>query len=706
MAKIAKTQLKNHAVNILLHGIIGSLLGFLFFHPASRIFHELITTQSSFSFKQIILDCLSSQHFPLGIFFAVLGLFFGVVHGLYSYYVTGLLQRIKLSSEKETINAAYEQIFQKPATVRPSASVATYNHQDGRISDWVKGKPASLGYAVGNAKLFNDAEEFYSFFEKYIDHKYSLPEFELAIKRTADQIVSLKKQSLHKLGEDAAMIFDAHLAILKDKAFVGPIANLVKKGEGVPQAMLDVTKSYIEIFDKGYLQDRVQDVKDIVFRIMRNLTGEECSKGFAGCIVVAHELFPSNILQMAAEGVSGIILFSGGINSHNSILARSLHVPLVIVDAPESAEKIVGSRVLIDAQNGDVCINPTNKIIESVKIKYQKNLTSGLEIQTDANQPTITKDGIHIGLMANINLLSELESSTMQYSEGIGLCRTELLFVNYRQIPTEEEQYRVYRTVVEQARDKVVTFRTFDLGGDKNFWNIAGISSENPLLGIKSIRLSLRNRNLFIQQIRAILKAASNSKTRIMFPMISSVDEFEEAKRVVTECIEKLRKEGKTFNDYVEVGIMLEVPSVLEIINELSEGADFLSLGTNDFVQYLLAADRNRSELDDFYLPHHPSVLRSIKHIVDAASKKEKPLCVCGDMAHESNYIPYLLGIGIRQLSVEPIYLAEVRKIISETSIEDAQEMAQEILGQSNIAAIYSMLLNKNNISRRRISIR
>jgi len=294
--------------------------------------------------------------------------------------------------------------------------------------------------------------------------------------------------------------------------------------------------------------------------------------------------------------------------------------------------------------------------------------------------------------LANINLLSELESPFMQYSQGVGLYRTEFSFINYRNVPTEEEQFFVYSTVVARAHGKPVTFRTFDLGGDKNFWNIAGGHLQNPLLGIRSTRLLLRHKDLFAAQIRAILRATDHCKARIMFPMMWSIEEYRQAKEVVYDCIQTLGREGKPCNDEIEIGMMLEVPSVLEIIDELSEEADFLSLGTNDLIQYLLAADRTSSELAGFYLPYHPSILRSIKRLADAAVKNGKPLSVCGDMAHEAKYIQYLLGVGVRELSVEPIYLDDIRKVISQTRIPDSERMVRELMPQSDMAAIRVVL--------------
>lgn len=402
-------------------------------------------------------------------------------------------------------------------------------------------------------------------------------------------------------------------------------------------------------------------------------------------------MFPSDLLQLALEGASGIVLLSGGLNSHVVILARSLGLPLVIAEAEMPVQTFAQSRLLIDGSTGGIHVNPAETTVESMRAKHEAQVMPESEATASFHEPPRTRDGTPVKVKANLNVPTGLNELTMRGSEGVGLCRTEFAFVGFRHAPTEEEQYRVYSDIVERAPRHNVTFRTFDLGGDKAFWGMAG-GGENPLLGIKSTRFLLRNRDVLVPQLKALLRATCDVPTKIMFPMISSTEEFLEARQAVLECLDALRNEGLPCSNDIRIGPMIETPAALEIIDELCQEADFLSLGTNDLVQYLLAADRSRGELAEFCVPHHPAVLRAIKRIAAAAASHEKPLGVCGDMAHESLYLPYLFGVGIRELSVEPSYIHQVRAGINDIDIGEAEDMATRVLRESDIAIIETLL--------------
>jgi phosphotransferase system enzyme I (PtsP) len=379
-------------------------------------------------------------------------------------------------------------------------------------------------------------------------------------------------------------------------------------------------------------------------------------------------------------------------NSHVVILARSLGLPLVIIaEAEMPAQAFAQSGLLIDGSTGEIHVNPAEATVESMKAKHKaQDLPEG-EASASFHEPPRTRDGAPVRVKANLNVPTGLDGPMIRASEGVGLCRTEFAFVGFRHAPTEDEQYRVYRDIVEKTPGRDVTFRAFDLGGDKAFWGMAG-GGENPLLGIKSTRLLLRNREVLRPQLRALLRATSDVPAKIMFPMISSIEEFHEARQAVHECLDALRNEGLPCSADVRIGLMIETPAALEIVDELCQQADFLSLGTNDLVQYLLAADRSRGELAEYSVPHHPAVLRAIKRIATAATEHGSPLCVCGDMAHESLYLPYLLGVGIRELSVEPSYIPQVRAGIKETDIGEAEDLAARVLRESDIAIIETLL--------------
>jgi phosphotransferase system enzyme I (PtsP) len=681
-----------HAVRLLLHGVAGGILGFLFFHPASRVFHALLS-EGGFSLTQTFATCFSSQHLPLAMYFGLLGFAFGLLQGIYSQHLGRLAHGMRRLSGEASLTLAYERIFRAPAHAQ--LPTATTEARPGRAKSMVvRGKGASSGYAAGPAKLFNVAAEFASFFEAHVTDIYSVSQFEDAVAATVEQIGTLGQHARQRLGDGVAMIFDAQIMLLQDPAFAGSIEEMVRRGEPAAKAILDVTTRHVDTLSKSgnaYLQDKAQDLKDIGLRLLHNLTGEDRGTGFADRIVVAPDLFPSDLLQLTLEGALGIVLLSGGMNSHVVILARSLGLPLVIAEVETPVEALAQSRLLIDGSNGELHVNPAETAVESMKDKHEAQVIRGGEATASFHEPPRTRDGTPISVKANLNVPTGLDEPTMRGSEGVGLCRTEFAFVGFRQAPTEEEQYRVYRDIAEKAPRQDVTFRAFDLGGDKAFWGMAG-GGENPLLGVKSTRLLLRNRDVLVPQLRALLRATSDVPTKIMFPMISSMEEFLEARQAVRECLDALRNEGISCNGDIQIGLMIETPAALMMIDELCEQADFLSLGTNDLVQYLLAADRSKGELAEYSVPHHPAVLRAIKRIAAAATEHGTPLCVCGDMAHESSYLPYLLGVGIRELSVEPSYIPQVRTGINATDIGEAEDMATRIHRESDIAIIETLL--------------
>jgi len=556
---------------------------------------------------------------------------------------------------------------------------------------YIQGKVASEGFALGQVTILDKEEYFELFEQKDFKGSYTLKDFSQAVKMTEEQLETLQKRVEQKLSDVASLIFTAHLLILKDKEFTGRMEKLIKAGEAPPDALIKVVKKYLKLFSLNpnpYIQEKVYDLKDLSLRLMGNLVSEKKELStYSGRIVVTRELFPSDILKMSSENVRGIILATGGVTSHLSILARSLQIPMVISDSSELLKIPQKTKILLDAEVGNIYINPSEEIVLSfkdrndarAKLKKQKHKVKDI---------TKTKDGTRVKLLANINLLSDLKLAQELHVEGVGLYRTEFPFLIRSNFPSEEEQFVVYRKLVEGMQGKMVTFRTLDIGGDKVLSYYQNTKEENPFLGMRSIRFSLKNRDIFIQQIRAMLRAGLGADIKIMFPMISSLDEFLEARLVVVECKEALQKEQILHNEKPKIGMMVEIPSVVSIIDELAQEADFFSIGTNDFIQYMLAVDRTNEKVADFYLPHHPAVLRSIKKIVDAAYQHDIGLSICGDMAHDTKYLPFLLGIGIRVLSLNPIYLPKMQAAIAKISIKEASRMAETLLSQKKVADI------------------
>ncbi len=555
---------------------------------------------------------------------------------------------------------------------------------------FLKGKAASRGYAYAKAALAVDTERFHELTGLTFWKKYGVADLKKALEKTEKELESLQKAVEEKLSDAASMIFTAHLLILKDKSFIAAMTVPVQKGKNAPDAVIAAGKKYIALFSASpnpYMREKALDIEDLVTRIIRNLAGKEAKlPKIRHRIVVATDLYPSDLLKLSSEGAKGIVLLSGGVTSHVSILARSLQLPMVIVNDPVASHIIDGDRILIDAEVGNIYINPAKDIVEEFKDCVDGQLL--VKTPPVMTQFTETKDGVRIKLMANINLLKDMEMLKQLSCDGIGLYRSEFPFIIRRNFPTEEEQFFVYRKLVEGAPTRDITFRTLDIGGDKipTYWEPA--KKENSFLGLRSIRFSLKHRDIFIQQIRAILRAGADCDLKIMFPMISSLEEFLEARGVVMECVAELDKLEGAFNNHPKIGMMVEVPAVVEIIDEFAQIADFFSIGTNDLVQYMLAVDRTNEEVANYYIPHHPAVLRAIKRIADAAKAGAKDLSVCGDMVNNARYLKFLIGCGIRTLSMNPIYLAENQKIISGIDVASAEALTIRLLAKGDIGTI------------------
>ncbi len=560
---------------------------------------------------------------------------------------------------------------------------------------FLKGKAASRGYAYAKAALAIDEERFHEIAGQTFEEKYGLTALRKALTKTEKELESLQKAVEANMSDTASMIFNAHLLILKDNGFISAMTTPVQKGKNAPDAVIAAARKYITLFQASpdpYMREKVHDIEDLVTRLIRNLAGREAKlPPVRGRIAVAADLYPSDLLKLSSEGVKGIVLLSGGATSHVSILARSLQIPMVIVNDPAADNISDDDRILIDAEIGNIFINPSKDIVREFKDRIGEQAAA--KSPPAMKQVTETKDGVRIKLMANINLLKDMELLGQLSCDGVGLYRSEFPFIIRKNFPTEEEQFFVYRKLVEGAPGKNVTFRTLDIGGDKmpSYW--APANKENSFLGLRSIRFSLRHQDIFTQQIRAILRAGVDCELKIMFPMIFSLEEFQQAREVVRDCMADLEKSGYDFNKSPQIGMMVEVPAVIEIIEEFARIVDFFSIGTNDLVQYMLAVDRTNDEVAEYYIPHHPAVLRAIKRVINAANAAGKDVSICGDMANKAGYLPFLIGCGIRNLSMNPIYLSENQKVIGEIDLKRAEELTLRLLAAGNINFIEKELL-------------
>jgi phosphotransferase system enzyme I (PtsP) len=562
---------------------------------------------------------------------------------------------------------------------------------------FIKGKVGVKGFAFAPASVLRGSHTLMLNGDCSVNFATSLDDFYKAVRKTDHQLKDLQNRCIERLPESAALIFSAHAMILKDPKFLDNMVQRIKNGMEPAMAVRAVAQEYIELFSSSshaYMREKVNDIKDLAGRILKNLVVSEGqdSDPREGQIVIAPELYPSDILKLVSENVQGIILVSGGITSHVTILSRSLQIPLIIADREELLDLPEKTPILIDAEIGNIYVNPSEEIVNRFENRNKLDKVAVSEM-IPSSAITKTSDGVRVVLLANINLLTELPRARNLKAEGIGLYRTEFPFLIRTTFPSEEEQYQIYRRLFDEMCGHTVTFRTLDIGGEKAVAYDDKPDEANPELGLKSIRFALEHKEIFEQQIRAILRAGEGAETlRIMFPMISSLDDFREARKRLLDCMNSLQREKLPHHNSPEIGTMIEVPSVLGIIGELAREADFFSIGTNDFVQYMLAVDRSNERVAQYYCHEHPSVLRGLARIVEAALSEGKDVSICGEMAHESKFIPFLLGVGIRSLSVDPHFLLTVRKTIENLSIANAESHARKLLAETTIQGVRNIL--------------
>jgi len=569
---------------------------------------------------------------------------------------------------------------------------------------FIRGQANATGVAQGLVRPSSRNRKALVFEEDRSGRSYTLTEFTAALEKTVSELKALQDKFSATLPESASLIFTAHFMMLKDKNFTGKMENRICSGENAVAVIQDIAKTYIRIFAASphvYMQEKAVDVEDLSIRLLANLTDARAGgSGGKGTIAVAKDLYPSDILKLVADGVRGIVLVGGGITSHVTILTRSLGLPLIITDDTRIVDLPPDTRLLLDGSQGNIFINPDEKTLALFATRARA------ETQAQGHpmsKTTLTLDGQRVRLLANINLLSEIRLATDLKAEGVGLYRTEFPFLIRSGFPSEDEQFLIYKRLIDQtASMAVTTIRTLDAGGEKTLSYAGAAKEANPVLGLRSIRFALKYREVFEAQIRAILRAAAGNRSiRLMFPLISSVDEFLEAKKVVTACARELEAEKIAHAPGIDIGMMIELPSVLPLIDEFADLADFFAVGTNDFVQYMIGADRANKLVADIYLPHHPAVNRGLKTISDAGKTHGIDVSVCGEMAHDPRYIPFLLGIGIQTLSVDPQFLALVQETVMGIRMDEAEGYAQRIIKETRITGVEKVMDTRPGIRKK-----
>lgn len=555
---------------------------------------------------------------------------------------------------------------------------------------FVKGEATVSGYALAPAAILRPVDPLGQDLPNEAFH-LSLGDFRKAMQKTVGQLNRLQDQLVQRLPESAALIFEAHHMILKDPRFSNQISKDIQAGLPAPEAVRKVARFFMDLFNNSpnaYIREKSQDIEDLARRLLFNLQRAPASgdSPVEDHIVVAAHLYPSDILKLASESVAGIVYVGGGITSHVAIIARSLNIPLMMTNNTDLLRLPEGIDLLMDADIGTLYVNPSMDIrnqFEQRNLARQKAWQKG----DDMLSQTHTRDGERVELFANINLLTELDLANDLKAEGVGLYRSEFPFIVRSAFPSEEEQRIVYARLFKAMRGKPVFVRTLDIGGDKVLPYLNIPKEDNPELGLRSIRFSLQYRDIFDQQLRAILRAGAHTeRLGIMFPMVSSIDEFQAARQAVKAALADLEAEGLDHHRHPDIGAMVETPALVHIMEEFARQADFLSIGTNDFIQYLLAVDRTNENVASYYQPHHPSVLRALARIVEIARHHETPISVCGEVAHQKDFIPFLIGIGIRRLSVDPQFLPVIQKEILNIDAGRAQAYAKRALTVSTLS--------------------
>lgn len=567
-----------------------------------------------------------------------------------------------------------------------------------------KGIGASPGIALGKALVLKEAELVIE--RKSIhDVQAEINKLEDAVKISKEELVKVKEKAFNELGEHEAQIFEAHLLVLEDPELLdSTIAKIQDEKVNAEYALNEVKETFVSLFesmDNEYMRERAADIKDVTNRILRHILGVkvvDLANLDEEVILVAHDLTPSDTATMNKKMVLGFLTDIGGRTSHTAIMARTLEIAAVVGLSSATETIKDGDFIVFNGTTGEVIVNPSEEVIENymdLKKEYEDYKES---LKLLKGQQTITLDGRHVELAGNIGSPKDVEGLINNDAEGVGLYRTEFLYMDKEDaFPTEEEQYEAYKAVLEGMNNKPIVIRTLDIGGDKELPYFDMEHEMNPFLGYRAIRICLDKTDIFKTQLRALYRASIHGKLRIMFPMISSLEELLKAKEVVNEVKEELTKEGIKYSDDVEVGMMIEIPSAAVISDILAKHVDFFSIGTNDLIQYTCAVDRMNQKISHLYNQFNPAVLRLIKMVIDNAHKEGKWVGMCGESAGDSNMIPILLGFGLDEFSMSPISILPSRKLINSLSYKEMQEFANEILSMGTSEEIKEYIDKKFN---------
>ena len=511
-----------------------------------------------------------------------------------------------------------------------------------------------------------------------------------ALAASIKDVELIKETALKNLGKEEAQVFDAHLMVLSDPELIGQVKDSITSNKvNAESALKEVTDMFISIFagmeDNPYMQERAADIRDVSKRVLAHLLGVKIPSPATikdEVIIVAADLTPSDTAQLNRQYVKAFVTDIGGRTSHSAIMARSLEIPAIVGTKEVTSTAKDGDIIIVDGLSGDVFLNPSEEVVAEYRAKAEAFAAQQAEWEKLKDSKTYTKDGHQVELAANIGTPKDLEGVVHNGAEGVGLYRTEFLYMDSHEMPTEEDQFEAYKAVLEGMNGKPVVVRTMDIGGDKELPYLPLPHEMNPFLGYRAIRISLHEPAMFRTQLRALLRASVYGKLRIMFPMIATLNDFRGAKALLEEEKAKLIAEGVAVSDDIQVGIMIEIPAAAVLAHQFAKEVDFFSIGTNDLIQYTMAADRMNERVSYLYQPYNPSILTLIKHVIDSAHKEGKWAGMCGEMAGDQTAVPLLVGLGLDEFSMSASSVLKTRSLISKLTLSDMQALADKAINE------------------------
>ncbi|WP_297928716.1 phosphoenolpyruvate-protein phosphotransferase PtsI [uncultured Aggregatibacter sp.] len=566
----------------------------------------------------------------------------------------------------------------------------------------ISGIPASPGIVFGKALVLKE-EKIVLDMQKIKDSQVEeeIARFYAGREAAVEQLNSIKERAYQSLGEEKAAIFEGHLMILEDEELEEEIIDYLRSNHVnaavAANVVIDQQVAILSEIDDEYLKERAGDIRDIGNRLIKNILGMhivDLGEINEEAILVAYDLTPSETAQLNLDKVLGFVTDIGGRTSHTSIMARSLELPAIVGTNNVTELVNTGDFLILDALNNVVYVNPSQEDIQRLKALQAKLADEKAELAKLKDLPALTLDGHRVDVVANIGTIRDIEGAERNGAEGVGLYRTEFLFMDRDQLPTEEEQFIAYKDVVEAMNGNLVILRTMDIGGDKELPYLDLPKEMNPFLGWRAIRIALDRREILNAQLRAVLRASAYGKLAVMFPMIISVEEIRELKSVIEELKVELRNEGKAFDENIQIGVMVETPSAAVNAKFLAKEVDFFSIGTNDLTQYTLAVDRGNELISHLYNPMSPSVLNLIKQVIDASHAEGKWTGMCGELAGDERATVLLLGMGLDEFSMSAISVPRIKKLIRNVNYQDAKLLAEKALQQPTAAEIERLVID------------